>query len=155
MLFIRKSISKKKVKLTIEVCEDAPVRGYGIPSVVSVNPPDAIGVYGGTHPIFKQRKIVHEKEGVISLRWDPEQWLSVIIRVESPRDELGWEPKSDDHESGGPELFEPVEMNAGSRHSNQNRLVDPLGLEKITHCNSHEAVTAFMRDKEEQVEYVC
>lgn len=123
------------------------MREYGIPSVVSVNPPDVIGVYGGTHPIFKQRKIVHEREGVISLRWDPEQWLSVIVRVESPREELGWEPKS--------ELFEPAETNAGSRHSNQNRLVDPLGLEKITRCNSHEAVTAFMRDNEEQVEYVC
>lgn len=121
-----------------------------IPSTISATPPNAIGVYGGTHPTFKQRKIAHEKEGVISLRWDPEQWLSVIVRVESPRKKLGWKSESGD-ESDRVGLFDPVD---GLRHINQNRPTDPE-LDKTSSRDSHEAATMLVRANAEQVEYVC
>lgn len=134
-----------KIKLTIKVPKDVLMEKY-IPSTVSTTPPDTIGVYGGTHPTFKQRKIAHEKEGVISLRWDPEQWLSVIVRVESLRKKLGWKSESD-----GVGLFDPVD---GSRHISQNRLTDP-GLDETSRHDSHKAATMFVRANAEQVEYVC
>lgn len=136
----------------IYIAKKSDTKEYSIPNVLPVNPPDAIGIYGGTHPTFKQRKIVHKKEGVISLRWDPEQWLSVIVRVESPKEKLGWEPDRPDE----PGLFNPMSMNDGSRHINRNRPTDhPLGYEKNPRRSSHEAVTMLMGDKEEEVEYVC
>lgn len=134
-----------KDKLTVEV-------GKYIPSIVYATPPDSIGIYGGTHPTFKQRKIVHKNEGVISLRWDPEQWLSVIVRVEGPRNELGWESESDD-ESG---LFYPVVTNSGSKNINQNMSTNPVnrGFDKTSRRNNYEAGTMLARANAEQVEYV-
>lgn len=134
-----------KDKLTIEVPEHALLGKY--------IPPDSIGIYGGTHPTFKQRRIVHENEGVISLRWDPEQWLSVIVRVEGPRNELGWESESAD-ESG---LFYPVVTNGGSKDINQNMSINPVsrGSDKNSRCSNYGAATMLVRANAEQVEYVC
>lgn len=140
-----------KDKLTIEVPKDTLLGKY-IPSIIYATPPDSIGIYGGTHPTFKQRKIVHKNEGVISLRWDPEQWLSVIVRVEGPRNELGWKSESDD-ESG---LFYPVVTNGGSRDINQNTSINPVnrGFDKTSRRNNYEAATMLARANAEQVEYV-
>lgn len=152
--FIGKLVSEKKDKLTTELPEDALAKECGVTNTVS---PDVVGVYGGTHPTFKQRKIVHEREGVISLRWDPEQWLSVIVRVQNSRKELGWESESDD-EPDGLGLFSPVAANYGSRYTNRNRPTDPLDptrLDKLPRHDSHGVATALVRDNVEQVEYVC
>ncbi|KAH0606132.1 uncharacterized protein H6S33_003793 [Morchella sextelata] len=85
------------------------------------------GGYGGTSPMFKQRKIKHESEGILSLRWDPEQWLSIIFRVEPEggvewRSISNWEVMSEKSESDLSESDDSVEKDEESLENNLEQI---------------------------------
>lgn len=85
------------------------------------------GGYGGTSPMFKQRKIKHESEGILSLRWDPEQWLSIVFRIEPEggvewRSISNWEVMSEKSGSDLSESDDSVEKDEESLENNLEQI---------------------------------
>lgn len=149
-----------------------PTEGHGLPGDRSaVAPSDA----AGTHPTFKQRGITGGTEGIVSLRWDPEQWLSVVVRVEDPVGNSGGESrrlfdelldiKSDENLDREYKLVRfsgyPAYMKDLPRHKYQEEttLTNPMRnpeLNQILHRVGPKQANPVLHEGDvDQVEYVC
>lgn len=146
-----------------------------------VGGPDTTDVYGGTDPISKQREVHHEHEGVVSLRWDREQWLSVLVRLVNIEKEGSmiahagtdgsefcgdWIHINPGRESKPPGSMpvgldaHPVHVISGLEDRNElHKLEIPhsgsIGFEQPTPDNDIQVLTEFLGANADQVQYVC